>query len=860
MEKRFVAFLLSSFLVLAVYVGIQVMFAPDPPPEAPGDGDVAALDGGVGDGDGAPDKPADGGEKPAEPPKDEPPKDEPPKDGPPKDGPPKDNTLAGGGDENPPAEKPDVPPGAGREPESPEADSHSTMVAIGSMDPADGFRALVTLVTRGAGIRRFELTSREPGKNRLRYHHLEHRHGYLGHLALEDLPEGAGCRVGVVGRGTPAALAELVAGGKSGAAGKLVAAGKPAGIQVGDVIEQINGVAIADSADFEKQILATAPGTQATLDVLRGDSEQPESLKFTLMLTEEPLEMIGPDNSISGDVEIPSLLLSVAAVGKQSWNTESKEPAALRLLREGDWEAKTEDNGSTVEFRLLLTADQLRGSGLEGDWEFVKRYRLARVPAEEVDNPDYPAFHLDCEIEIHNRSETPQELAYRISGPNALPLEGWWYSNKIHPVMFKSAGARDVIWKPAGYRNQQLKGTSQIHAYAIKNPDAPAMPLIDVQNPSPLDYIGVDTQYFASVLLPWRDETAPEAPISLDYRQADALALGNFAEKEKKLIRTTNTSVVLTSAVRKIAPGKPLKQRFVLFAGPKRSELLHAYNLDDVIEFGWFEMVARPLSTVLHFFYYLVGNYGIAIIMLTVLVRGCMFPISRKAARNAQKMQELAPELKKLSDKYKNDMEKRGKAQKELFASHNYNPAGGCLLMFLQLPVFIGLYRCLSVDTELRQASLIPGIEWCSNLAGPDKLWRWDTLMPDWIASEGGWLGPYLNILPIITVSLFMVQQKLFTPPATDEQSRMQQQVMKFMMVFMGVLFFKVPAGLCLYFISSSLWGICERLMLPKSPKPGTTPEPSSKSKTNVRSASTAKSNSNGASRKERAKRRQRKR
>ena len=223
------------------------------------------------------------------------------------------------------------------------------------------------------------------------------------------------------------------------------------------------------------------------------------------------------------------------------------------------------------------------------------------------------------------------------------------------------------------------------------------------------------------------------------------------------------------------------------------------------------------MSTILHLFYALVGNFGIAIVMLTIVVRGAMFPISRKATRGAQMMQFLAPEMKKITEKYKNDMEKRSRAQRELFGRYNYNPFSGCLLMFFQLPVFIGLYRCLSVDIELRDAPLISGIAWCSNLAAPDMFWHWESMGWDMITSRAtGWLGPFFNILPIITITLFILQQKMFTPPATDDQTRMQQKMMKYMMVFMGILFFKVASGLCLYFIISSAWGIAERKLLPK--------------------------------------------
>jgi YidC/Oxa1 family membrane protein insertase len=201
--------------------------------------------------------------------------------------------------------------------------------------------------------------------------------------------------------------------------------------------------------------------------------------------------------------------------------------------------------------------------------------------------------------------------------------------------------------------------------------------------------------------------------------------------------------------------------------------------------------------------------------MLTVVVRGAMFPLGRKAAINAQKMQELQPELKRINELYKDNMEKRAKAMQEVYAKHNFKPLAGCLPMFIQLPIFIGLYRCLSVDISLRQAPLIPGVDWASNLAAPDQLINWSSWMPEFIAGRGtGWLGPYFNILPMVTVGLFLLQQKILMPKATDEQTRMTQNMMQIMTIFMGVLFFKVPSGLCIYFITSSAWSLVERQLV----------------------------------------------
>ncbi len=196
-----------------------------------------------------------------------------------------------------------------------------------------------------------------------------------------------------------------------------------------------------------------------------------------------------------------------------------------------------------------------------------------------------------------------------------------------------------------------------------------------------------------------------------------------------------------------------------------------------------------------------------------------MIPLSLKQTKNMLKMQELKPEMERIAARYKDDVQARTEAQRELWAKHNYNPMGGCLLMFIQLPIFIGLYRSLMVDVDLREAPLIPGLRWCSNLAAPDMFINWSSLpWPRWFLNGEGMLalGPYINILPLITVALFLLQQKLFMPPPADEQAEMMQKVMKYMMLFMSFLFFKVAAGLCLYFIASSLWGIAERKLIPR--------------------------------------------
>jgi YidC/Oxa1 family membrane protein insertase len=138
----------------------------------------------------------------------------------------------------------------------------------------------------------------------------------------------------------------------------------------------------------------------------------------------------------------------------------------------------------------------------------------------------------------------------------------------------------------------------------------------------------------------------------------------------------------------------------------------------------------------------------------------------------------------------------------ELWRKHKINPIGGCLPLFLQMPIFIGLYTALNSAVDLRLQKLL----WIENLAGPDALFRMPFSLP--------YLGYDFSLLPLFTVGLFLTQQKMFMPPATDEQQEAQYKMMNMMTLFMGVMFWHQPAGLCIYFIASSLWSIAERKLL----------------------------------------------
>lgn len=641
-------------------------------------------------------------------------------------------------------------------------------VTLGSGDPAAPYRMLVTLTNRGAAVERVELNSP-------RFHDLEDRSGYLGHLAGQKAPGNAGCRVEVVGAGTPAARA---------------------GLRADDVITSLAGEKVTGYKHLNELLREYSPGDVVELIVDRQGKKQ----TLSATLARRPLEVIRPepdDRTIVAQDPL-SFLFTLEQVGDAKLDDNDAEFPGVHM-RTSNWTLVDRDpqKPDEVAFEYVLEKRQLR---------VVKTYSLAKVAPAEQQDENAPAYHLGLRIDIENTGKKARPIAYRLDGPTGLPVEGWWYSLNTKIGQSGSPGVRDMVWygQEKGLRRKYY----QINASVLAEENPPTYSDIDVL------YAGVDAQYVAAVLIPQNDGEQLQP-----FAKLFPLRVGPVVPNKKKLV---DTSCRLVSVAKEVDAGHSFSQTFQIFVGPKRPDLLaqyaQPYQLGDLVYYGYFGWVSVPMLKILHFFYGIVPNYGLAIIMLTVLVRSCMFPLSRHQALNAAKMQSLQPELKKLAEKYK-DPQERMKAQREFFRKHDYHPLSGCLPALVQLPIFLGLYRSLAVDIELRQAPLISeSIRWCSNLGAPDMFWYWKRYIPiDFLTDEAnGYLGPYLNLLPLVTISLFIIQQKMFLPPPTDEQQEMQHKVMKYMMIVMGVMFFKVASGLCIYFIASSLWGIAERKLLPK--------------------------------------------
>jgi YidC/Oxa1 family membrane protein insertase len=256
----------------------------------------------------------------------------------------------------------------------------------------------------------------------------------------------------------------------------------------------------------------------------------------------------------------------------------------------------------------------------------------------------------------------------------------------------------------------------------------------------------------------------------------------------------TNTGTTLIASLRPLAGNGP--QRYTLFAGPKEISILEAVGrgIERSIDFGYFAFIAIPFLYVLHFFHRFTASYGIDIILLTVVIKILMAPLTHKSFVSMKQMQKLAPQMEKLKERYKDDKEKLNREIMELYRRNGVNPLGGCLPMALQFPVFIGLYNALSTPIELRHASFL----WIQDLSQPD----WKSLP----ISVAGWeFGiPVLTIL--MGASMFI--QQWMTPSAGDPNQRKLMLMMPLIFTFMFVTF---PAGLTIYWLVNNILSIAQQ-------------------------------------------------
>jgi YidC/Oxa1 family membrane protein insertase len=298
-----------------------------------------------------------------------------------------------------------------------------------------------------------------------------------------------------------------------------------------------------------------------------------------------------------------------------------------------------------------------------------------------------------------------------------------------------------------------------------------------------ISWAALQDTYFAAALLP-KDK-----------------ALQAFVKKAAQ-----DQPIVGLEAAKQVLPsGGQVGASAWVFAGPKDLDVLKGvgHDLDQLVDLGWFDFLARPALWLLKLLYSFTGNYGIAIIVVTVLQKIAFHPLTVKSLKSMKAMQEIQPKVQALQERFKNNPKKKQEETMSLYKKHGVNPMGGCLPMLVQIPIFIALYNALSSSVEMWQARF---------------LWIRDLTQPDALFGVTIWGGYPLNLLALFMGASMWLQQKMSPPAGDPRQAQMMLWMMPILFTFM---FWSFPSGLVLYWLVNNVLQVGQQwLITRKSARP----------------------------------------
>jgi YidC/Oxa1 family membrane protein insertase len=293
----------------------------------------------------------------------------------------------------------------------------------------------------------------------------------------------------------------------------------------------------------------------------------------------------------------------------------------------------------------------------------------------------------------------------------------------------------------------------------------------------PVKWAAADQKYFTLAVLPEKE----------------------WALKSASLIGDTGARAVIGEAEGSVLrPGEGAVSTLKVYAGPKEGDhLAKAWpDLPSLVDYGWFSFLARPLFWLLKASHRATGNFGLDIIVLTLLVKGALFPLSHKSMSSMKKIQELQPVMAKLKEKYKGDPQRMNQEVMNLYKTYKVNPLGGCLPLLVQIPFFIALYKVLLLSVELRHA---PFALWIRDLSVPDQLFA---------ITAGGFHLP-VRLLPLLMGGTMFLQQSM--TPAGGMDPTQQKMMLYIMPVVFLFMFWGFPAGLVLYWLLNNVLSIAQQ-------------------------------------------------
>jgi YidC/Oxa1 family membrane protein insertase len=299
-----------------------------------------------------------------------------------------------------------------------------------------------------------------------------------------------------------------------------------------------------------------------------------------------------------------------------------------------------------------------------------------------------------------------------------------------------------------------------------------------------LKWIAVQDRYFMSAVIP---KISQETDMRLALKENKYLE-AQYLNPEKE-----------------IRPGAQDIVEYSVFFGPKSLTLLssYGYDLDKSVDFGWFDFIAKPFLYFMNFLYRFIPNYGVAIILLTIIIKLLFWPLGSKSYKSMNEMKKIQPLLAEIKEKYGNDKQRMNAELMNLYKTYKINPMGGCLPMLAQIPVFFALYRMLYETIELRHA---PFMLWIKDLSAPDRLFNFAFSIPFMEPPYG------IPVLTIIMGATMFIQQKM-TPAVGDPT---QAKMMMILPLVFTVIFVNFSAGLVLYWLVNNILSIIQQYIIMK--------------------------------------------
>jgi len=277
---------------------------------------------------------------------------------------------------------------------------------------------------------------------------------------------------------------------------------------------------------------------------------------------------------------------------------------------------------------------------------------------------------------------------------------------------------------------------------------------------------------------------------------------------DAKLVISYANDRIANQYIQKMEPldqGRQETYSFAVYMGPKSHKVLSKFDngLDKAVNFGFFNVIAKPLLIGMNYIHGVIPNYGVAIILLTVIIKLVFWPLGTKSYRSMNEMKKIQPLMMELREKYKDDKQRMNQEVMGLYKTYKVNPASGCLPMLVQMPIFFALYRMLYQAIELRHA---PFLGWIADLSAPERLFHFNFSIPFMDAPHG------IPVLTLLMGASFLLQQKM--TPATGDP--MQAKMMMLMPLIMTVLFINFPAGLVLYMFVNNIISMGQQYYIQK--------------------------------------------